>query len=720
MFNYNIESTRLLSNKGKFNLILKGWAFDTEQEINIKVIDDKEKSYVCNLQKHRRNDVFKYFEDNDKALDSGISLEVNPLRKNISRIKIVFLNRQENVLGEHIVDIKKMNLESFNKKISYENLEKVFQSIKKDGIKLTYNKILNKFKNVQIGNVEQVVLEPYLFIDEPYHYESFKNSNIILIINSTNSNIVKEHYLQTIRSVQTQRFNDIINLYHLNNEELIVEYNDNFRKCTNMKCEEILSTNDEVLKFIKSNEIDIKDGYYVMLTAGDCLAGSTLARIQEVLEHNNTKIITFNEDRIFGDNYIAPLYKEDTINQKRNKNIIFRKSLVIHENAIEDYLADKINVSDIQIINKVLYHYRVSKTYNTKNNVKPIAFYLPQYHAIPENDEWWGKGFTEWTNVRKGKPLFEGHYQPHIPGELGYYNLVEDKSIQYKQIELAKEHGIYGFCYYYYWFNGKRLLEKPLDNLLADKGLDFPFCICWANETWSRRWDGQEKEKEILMKQEHNEETDNHFIEDVIPILKDERYIKIDGAPLLVIYRAELFPDLVKTIQKWKEVCKENGIKDLHISLVQSFGLTDPNIYGGDSAVEFPPHGVITGEISKDMPKLLKEFEGKIYDYRDVVSRYVNKRPDHYKVFRGTMLSWDNTARRGASSNIFNYANPQEYSKWLTGIIDYTTNYNDAEYQYIFINAWNEWAEGTHLEPDEKYGRAYLQATRESLNSNYN
>ncbi|MBW6410265.1 glycosyltransferase WbsX family protein [Clostridium weizhouense] len=717
MFNYNIENTQLSLNKGKMDLRLKGWAFNTEKDIKIKITDDKDNTCKFKLQKCRRSDVYKYFKNNEKALESGIILEINSLKKTVNKINILFLDDKENLLLEHIVDIKKLNLSGINEKISYNNLEKVFRSIKKDGIKLTYNKIMNKFKNIETGNSEQSILEPYVYIDENYEYQSVNNHNIVLIINSTNNSIIEDYYLNTVKSVQKQNFNKIINLYTKLNNELILKNKDLINNCTNMECEEELITNDDVLKFIKKKQFDIDNVYYIMVTAGDSLAGSSIKRIEEVLDKNNAKIITFNEDRILEDAYIAPLYKEDAINQKRNKNIIFRKGLVIHSSKIENYLEDKIDISDIHVIDKVLYHYRIVENSQLKNNVKPIAFYLPQYHAIPENDEWWGKGFTEWTNVTKGKPLFDGHYQPHVPGKLGYYNLVEDKSIQYKQIELAKEYGIHGFCYYYYWFNGKRLLEKPLDNLLADKGLDFPFCICWANETWSRRWDGQEKE--VLIKQEHNEDTDNRFIEDIIPILKDDRYIKVNGAPILLIYRAELFPNLAETITKWKEVCKKNGVDDLHVSLVQSFGLTDPNIYGGDSAVEFPPHGIITGEISKTMPNLVKEFGGNIYDYRDVVSRYVNKRPDYYKAFRGAMLSWDNTARRGANSNVFAYANPKEYKKWITGIVDYTNNYNDEAYQYVFINAWNEWAEGTHLEPDERYGTQYLKATKEAIDSNY-
>lgn len=709
MINYNIENTKLSDKK----LYITGWAFCDGKELEIKVADDKGNEIKHKSERLKRNDVYKYFNNNEYALNSGLLIEIDLKHARLKALNISFVDENNNVMEQYRIDLKKLKENDIKNKISYENLKKIYKSIRKDGIGITYSKVINKFKNIETGDNSQKVIEPYIFVDEKFNYTS--NSSVRLIINSTNKIYSLENYLETLNSIKSEGFKNIINIYNSDNADLVLNNKDKLG-AEYVECNDVLESNADVLKYARTNNMLESNMYYTIISAEDVFARSAYNRILEGIDTSNSKVITYNEDRLLNGGYIAPLYKKDAINLKRDFNIIFRKGLVINESRIDDYVNRNIDYSEIYTIDKVLYHYRVNDKAG-KSNVKPIAFYLPQYHCIPENDEWWGEGFTEWTNVRKGKPLFEGHYQPHVPGELGYYNLVEDKTIQYKQIELAKEYGVYGFCYYYYWFNGKRLLEKPLDNLLQDKGLDFPFCICWANETWSRRWDGQEKE--VLIKQEHNQETDVKFINDVIPILKDPRYIRVNGAPILLIYRAELFPDLSSTIKKWKEICKENGIEDLHVSLVQSFGLTDPTIYGGDSAVEFPPHGIITGEISKSMPNLVKDFCGNIYDYRDVVARYVNKSPDHYKQFRGTMLSWDNTARRGSCSNVFNYANPEEYRKWLTGIIDYTTNYNDESEQFVFINAWNEWAEGTHLEPDEKYGTEYLEATEKSLHSNY-
>jgi lipopolysaccharide biosynthesis protein len=343
---------------------------------------------------------------------------------------------------------------------------------------------------------------------------------------------------------------------------------------------------------------------------------------------------------------------------------------------------------------------------------KLIAFYLPQYHPIPENDAWWGKGFTEWSNVAKARPWFEGHIQPHLPADLGYYDLRLDE-VRDEQARLASSYGIHGFCYYYYWFNGRRLLERPLDAMLKTGKPDFPFCICWANETWSRRWDGSEHE--VLMEQVHTPDSDKRFIEDVIPLLADRRYIRIDGAPLLLVYRISLLPDPVAATETWRRACFDAGIGKIHIAAVRSFGIEDPRIFGCDSAVEFPPHGVSAAEITDKVDGLDPKFEGKIYDYRDlIVSDEFRVKPP-YPVFPGVMPSWDNTARRNSKGHVFHHASPHAYEVWLRNALTRAAKEPVLGEQVVFINAWNEWAEGTHLEPDKQWGHEYLQATRRAI-----
>lgn len=343
---------------------------------------------------------------------------------------------------------------------------------------------------------------------------------------------------------------------------------------------------------------------------------------------------------------------------------------------------------------------------------KLICFYLPQFHAIPENDSWWGKGFTEWTNVKSAQPQFEGHYQPRIPGELGYYNLL-NTDVQRRQIELAKLYGIDGFCFYFYWFNGKTLLEQPVINYLNDKKLDLPFCLCWANENWTRRWDGLEHE--ILIKQDYSAEDDLALIQYLRQYISDPRYIKIDGKPLLIVYNPDLLPSAKETASRWRNWCSEIGIGEIYLAYTQSFSNVDPAHYGFDAAIEFPPnishppkvHGIIP---YKD------DYACIVYDWRIFIKRSENYLSPSYKLFRGVSPAWDNTARRKNESTIFVGNTPQLYKEWLKNAIVNTVKEKDnPEERLVFINAWNEWAEGAYLEPDERYGYAWLQATRDAL-----
>lgn len=345
--------------------------------------------------------------------------------------------------------------------------------------------------------------------------------------------------------------------------------------------------------------------------------------------------------------------------------------------------------------------------------VKLIAFYLPQFHPIPENNEWWGTGFTEWVNVKPAQAQFDGHYQPHVPDELGYYDLL-DPAIQHRQIELARLYGIGGFCFYYYWFGGKLLLEKPVENYLNNRSLDFPFCLCWANENWSRSWDGLDNE--ILITQKHSPEDDLAFIQHVVQYMRDERYIRIDGKPLLLLYRPSLLPSPKETAGRWRNWCQQNGIGEIYLAYTQSFDAVDPKEYGFDAAVEFPPNNSSPPDITEKIKPLNQHLSCTVYDWRFFVKQSYNYKKPSYMLFRGVCPSWDNTARRKNKGTVFLNSSPRAYQKWLANAISETcSRIKKPEERLVFVNAWNEWAEGAHLEPDQRYGYAYLDATRKAL-----
>ena len=339
-------------------------------------------------------------------------------------------------------------------------------------------------------------------------------------------------------------------------------------------------------------------------------------------------------------------------------------------------------------------------------DVKPIVFYLPQFYTFSENDKWWGKGFTEWTNVTKAVPQFPGHYQPHLPYDSAFYDQSKIETIKH-QIKLAQNYGIYGFCFHYYWFNGKRLLEKPLDILLNSE-IDFPFCINWANENWTRRWDGHEDD--ILMAQHYSPDDDLANITEICKYVRDKRYIRVNGKPLILIYRANILPDANRTIQIWRDYCRKNGIGEVHLAAVITHEF-NPMIYNFDEAVVFPHHDVKTNPINTIEPISL-DYNGWVHDMEEYIS---NKRYYYdYNPYYGLFPSWDNTARRGNHFHLYKM-NPALYKKWLSDILRHTKENRDPGDRIIFINAWNEWAEGAHLEPCRKYGHANLQATADAV-----
>jgi GT2 family glycosyltransferase len=351
----------------------------------------------------------------------------------------------------------------------------------------------------------------------------------------------------------------------------------------------------------------------------------------------------------------------------------------------------------------------------TVTDVKAIAFYLPQFHRIPENDAWWGEGFTEWFNVRRGHPNFEGHYQPHVPSALGYYDLSEEGVLE-KQTQLAREAGIHAFCYYYYWFGGQILLDLPIRRMVETGKPDFPFCICWANENWTRRWDG--KENEILIAQKYSPDDDLAFIKKIEPVLRLGNYIRVEGKPMLLVYRPSLLPDARATLDRWRSYARKAGLGDLHLVIVYSFSeQRSAEFYGFDAAVQFPPHLQAT-PVTPRIPGRSRDFTGFIYDYTEV-RRYALEQfgsaSASTRLYPGVMPSWDNTARQRRGSTIWVNSSPEAYYEWLAEASRLVRLQRPQSDRLLFINAWNEWAEGCHLEPDERYGYAWLNATSLAL-----
>ncbi|MBU5455562.1 glycosyltransferase WbsX family protein [Caproiciproducens sp. MSJ-32] len=356
--------------------------------------------------------------------------------------------------------------------------------------------------------------------------------------------------------------------------------------------------------------------------------------------------------------------------------------------------------------------------------MKVIAFYLPQFHEIEENNKWWGKGFTEWTNTKKSIQLFKGHYQPREPLNDFYYNLLDPKTREW-QAELAKKYGIYGFCYYHYWFKGKKLLEKPAEEILKLKSPKLPFCFSWANEPWTRAWDG--REKEVLMPQDYGDKNDwvEHF-NYLLPFFKDERYIKIDNKPMFLIYRSASIPCCDEMIELWNDFAVKNGFNGIYfIKTLNSFEIDTKN-KNFNAQVEFEPmftlvhdYGV-SKKIIRKMKSLLRNsinFKNYLFlnieDY-DYVWQRIIKRKRNYQLttYLGAFVDWDNSPRKGTKATIFKGSNPEKFKNYFKEQVK-KSKQNGTE--FLFINAWNEWAEGTYLEPDKKYGFAYLEAIKEVL-----
>jgi hypothetical protein len=362
--------------------------------------------------------------------------------------------------------------------------------------------------------------------------------------------------------------------------------------------------------------------------------------------------------------------------------------------------------------------------------MKIIAFHLPQFHTIPENDMWWGTGFTEWTNTKKAEPLFDRHHQPREPLNDNYYNLLDESAREW-QANLAQSYGIYGFCYYHYWFTGKKLLEKPLENILELGSPQFPFCLCWANHSWTRTWDG--KDREILIEQKYGNENDweLHF-NYLLQYFSDERYIRIDDKPLFVIFNPVSIPRCDEMLSFWNEMALGKGFKGIYFleMLTSHKNTKDSKIFDGQ--IEFEPlytirHGIpfmkaVQRPINRVMQNLVSLISSKYVrnfyntlDYDYVWQKIIGRKIKNKKTYLGAFVDWDNTARRGSKSFFIQGTTPDKFKQYLA--VQARRSKDLLNKDIIFLNAWNEWAEGCYLEPDKKNEFQYLEAIREIVNN---
>ena len=356
--------------------------------------------------------------------------------------------------------------------------------------------------------------------------------------------------------------------------------------------------------------------------------------------------------------------------------------------------------------------------------VRLIAFHLPQFHPIPQNDQWWGTGFTEWTNVAKARPLFRGHHQPRLPADLGYYDLRLPEA-RAAQADLARRHGIEGFCYWHYWFHGQRLLERPVDEILATGQPDFPFCLAWANESWSRSWLGDDHDRQILVEQRYSEEDDRKHARWLARAFADSRYIRIHGRPLLVVYKPKALPDSRRTTDIFRDECLRRGLPEPYLVGIDAHCPgTDMRQLGFDMTEHHEPQlGALGSDAFRDAASFSKFRRNlgkgvisstfKIYSYAESTELMARLRLA-FPHFPCCFVSWDNTARRGHHAIVIVNSTPDLFRGQLD-LMARSVLHKDREERVVFINAWNEWAEGMYLEPDSTFGHAYLEAVAQVI-----
>jgi|GEM_PF-307640 len=596
------------------------------------------------------------------------------------------------------------------------------------------------------------VIDNFYFFDTKDSQIEFAITNIInlkLFVDFTiykiyDYDIFKEFFLcEKLNSILTDTYDEIVNsnLILTNQNESLMNKNTQLIK----KNSELLDENTQLIKknselldkntslFEKNKKLDTES--IKMMEKNRILSDENINMINYI-NYKNNEIDSIKRSLSWKVTEPCRFLKNKTIQHlKKKNNQLFYKTLkslknhglksTIKKIQLYNYRKDKAKKYGIDeystIMEKPLEIYkdyqknRIFKEYST--DIKTIAFYLPQFHQIKENDEWWGNGFTEWVNTKKAIQRFENHYQPRTPHkDIGFYDLSEVDTLK-KQVNLAKQHGIYGFCFYYYWFSGKRLLEKPVDMLLKNKDIDINFCLCWANENWTRAWDGQDKE--ILIKQLYTEEDDKNFISDFKKYIDDRRYIKIDGRPVILVYNPGQIPNCEKTFNTWRINAREIGIGEILIFTCQTSNNT-AEILGIeefiDGEVEFPPHNMWFEFIGiRDID--LNGKEAFIYDYSKLVEilKKIYDKNSNNKVLPGSMMEWDNSARRDNNWVTFYNYSLKSFYEWISLSMKRLRENHVENERLLFINAWNEWAEGTYLEPDKECGYSNINTLSKAL-----
>ena len=375
----------------------------------------------------------------------------------------------------------------------------------------------------------------------------------------------------------------------------------------------------------------------------------------------------------------------------------------------------------------------------TNESSKIIAIYFPQFHRIPENDRWWGAGFTDWNNVKTSTPQYHGHYQPRVPLSSNYYDQSELETLR-NQVKLAKKYGVYGFCHYHYWFNGKQLLETPTNLMLQNPDIDFPFCLSWANETWSRRWDG--RDSDVLIQQTHpaTKESWKVHYDYLIKFWKDPRAIRVDGKPVFIIYRPQHINKIDEMLSYWRELAEKDGLPGLYFIFQKQYDFANADFLNSfDAIFQFQPGESVNStnlgkkvlsksfwmrfvrnlpeSIQDKLRSLRAKFYKEItfYDYDEAWKKAIEIRSDKFlTTYPGAYVDWDNASRYKKRATVFRGAKPEKFKKWLSLLIAGMSQRQLPE-NFIFLNAWNEWSEGAYLEPDERFGYSYLEALRSAL-----